>query len=109
MSTFVPVVPWSIARTQSSAIAPPTRADKNVAQAQKDFTVARDFTIARQRRLSTPCARLYHLPALNHAVTHPLDQELSVFDHGLAPFFTELARFPSTKALMASELYATLR
>jgi endonuclease/exonuclease/phosphatase family metal-dependent hydrolase len=47
---------------------------------------------------------------LTYAIIQPTEQQQpTVFDHELAPFFKELARFPSTKALQASELYAALR
>jgi endonuclease/exonuclease/phosphatase family metal-dependent hydrolase len=47
---------------------------------------------------------------LTYATLQPTEQQRpAVFDHELAPFFKELARFPSTKALEASELYRTLR
>ncbi|HEX8774776.1 MAG TPA: endonuclease/exonuclease/phosphatase family protein [Pyrinomonadaceae bacterium] len=51
---------------------------------------------------------MYHLPALNYAITHPTDESLSVLDHELAPFLPELLHFSSTKEMKASELYSRI-
>jgi endonuclease/exonuclease/phosphatase family metal-dependent hydrolase len=46
---------------------------------------------------------------LNTVITYEKEQTQSALDHELQPYFSELARFPSTKALEASLLYAKLR
>jgi endonuclease/exonuclease/phosphatase family metal-dependent hydrolase len=54
-------------------------------------------------------ARGCNISRLSYAIIQP-DREAPVaLDHELQPFFPELARFPSTPALEASPLYATLR
>ena len=42
-------------------------------------------------------------------ITYEKEQTQSALDHELQPYFSELAQFPSTKALEASPLYAKLR
>jgi endonuclease/exonuclease/phosphatase family metal-dependent hydrolase len=46
---------------------------------------------------------------LNTVITYEKEQTQSALDHELQPYFSELAQFPSTKALEASPLYAKLR
>src|ERR1044071_4695299 len=46
---------------------------------------------------------------LNTVITYENEQGQSVLDHELQPYFSELAQFNSTKALMASPLYAKLQ
>jgi endonuclease/exonuclease/phosphatase family metal-dependent hydrolase len=45
---------------------------------------------------------------LNYAITHPTDESLSVLDHELTSFLSELHRFSSTKEMKASALYRRL-
>jgi endonuclease/exonuclease/phosphatase family metal-dependent hydrolase len=49
------------------------------------------------------------MPVLNTVITYEKEQERSVLDHELQPYFSELAQFDSTKTLKSSPLYAKLR
>jgi endonuclease/exonuclease/phosphatase family metal-dependent hydrolase len=49
------------------------------------------------------------MPVLNTVITYENEKRQSVLDHELQPYFSELAQFNSTKALMASPLYAKLQ
>jgi endonuclease/exonuclease/phosphatase family metal-dependent hydrolase len=46
---------------------------------------------------------------LNTVITYENEQRQSVLDHELQPYFSELAQFNSTKALLSSQLYAKLQ
>ncbi|MGB7926463.1 MAG: endonuclease/exonuclease/phosphatase family protein [Pyrinomonadaceae bacterium] len=46
---------------------------------------------------------------MSYAIIQPEREAPAALDHELRPYFKELARFPSTQALEASTLYATLR
>jgi endonuclease/exonuclease/phosphatase family metal-dependent hydrolase len=46
---------------------------------------------------------------LSYAIIQPEGEAPVALDHELQPFFPQLAQFPSTQALEASALYATLR
>jgi endonuclease/exonuclease/phosphatase family metal-dependent hydrolase len=49
------------------------------------------------------------MPALNTVITYENEQRQSVLDHQLQPYFSELVKFTSTKALKSSTLYAKLQ
>ena len=49
------------------------------------------------------------MSSLSHAISDPATGSRNILYHELNPFFEQLARFPSSRALRASTLYARLR
>jgi endonuclease/exonuclease/phosphatase family metal-dependent hydrolase len=54
-------------------------------------------------------ARGCNISRLSYAIIQPERESPAALDHELQPFFSELAQFPSTQALRASQLYVKLR